>query len=92
AVDFKLPFLDFVTLHTISALHGSGLRELMENVQRAYEATMRELPTPELNRVLEKAVEQHQPPAVIGRRIKLRYAHQGGRNPTTVIIHGNQTD
>lgn len=92
AVDFKLPFLDFVTLHTISALHGSGLRELMEAVQRAYEATMRDLPTPELNRVLEKAVEQHQPPAVIGRRIKLRYAHQGGRNPPTVIIHGNQTD
>ena len=92
AVDFKLPFLDFVSMHTISALHGSGLRELMEYVQETYEATMRELPTPELNRVLEKAVEQHQPPAVVGRRIKLRYAHQGGRNPPTVIIHGNQTD
>jgi GTP-binding protein len=81
AVDFKLPFLDFMPLHKISALHGSGLRELMEDVQGAYEATMRELPTPELNRVLEKAVEQHQPPAVIGRRIK-----------PTVIIHGNQTE
>jgi GTP-binding protein len=64
----------------------------MEDVQKAYEATMRDLPTPELTRVLEKAVEQHQPPAVIGRRIKLRYAHQGGRNPPTVVIHGNQTD
>ena len=29
---------------------------------------------------------------VRGRRIKLRYAHQGGRNPPIVVIHGNQTD
>jgi GTP-binding protein len=33
----------------------------------------------------------HQPPLVRGRRIKLRYAHQGGRNPPRVVIHGNQT-
>jgi hypothetical protein len=26
-----------------------------------------------------------------GRRIKLRYAHQGGRNPPRIIVHGNQT-
>ena len=34
----------------------------------------------------------HQPPLVRGRRIKLRYAHQGGRNPPVVVIHGNQTE
>lgn len=90
-VDFRLPFLDFVPLHFISALHGSGLRELMEDVVAAYEATTRELPTPELNRVLEKAVERHAPHAVLGRRIKLRYAHQSGRNPPAIMIHGNQT-
>jgi GTP-binding protein len=33
----------------------------------------------------------HQPPLVRGRRIKLRYAHQGGKNPPRIIIHGNQT-
>ena len=92
AVDFKLPFLDYVPLHYISALHGSGLRELMEDVTAAYRATMRELPTPELNRILEQAVERHAPHAVLGRRIKLRYAHQSGRNPPVVMIHGNQTD
>ncbi len=91
-VDFRLPFLDFVPLHFISALHGSALRELMEDVVAAYEATTRELPTPELNRVLEKAVERHAPHAVLGRRIKLRYAHQSGRNPPSIMIHGNQTD
>ena len=59
---------------------------------RAYDAAMREMPTPQLTRVLEKALEAHQPPLVRGRRIKLRYAHQGGRNPPRIIIHGNQTD
>ncbi len=42
--------------------------------------------------MLEQAVHAHQPPAVAGRRIKLRYAHQGGRNPPTIVIHGNQTE
>jgi len=51
----------------------------------------RELPTPALNRVLEEAVSAHQPPLVRGRRIKLRYAHQGGKNPPTIVVHGNQT-
>ena len=36
-------------------------------------------------------MEAHQPPLVKGRRIKLRYAHQGGRNPPRIVIHGNQT-
>ena len=52
---------------------------------------MREMPTPELTRALEHALEAHQPPLVRGRRIKLRYAHQGGRNPPRIVIHGNQT-
>ena len=91
-VDLKLPFLDHVPLHFISAKHGSGLGELMQDVQAVNEAVEREIPTPELNRVLQKAMERHQPPAVVGRRIKLRYAHQGGRNPTVIVIHGNQTE
>jgi GTP-binding protein len=49
------------------------------------------MPTPLLTRTLERALEAHQPPLVRGRRIKLRYAHQGGRNPPRIIIHGNQT-
>ena len=52
---------------------------------------MRAMPTPLLTRALERALEAHQPPLVRGRRIKLRYAHQGGRNPPRIVIHGNQT-
>jgi GTPase len=91
-VNLKLPFLDYAPTVFISARHGSGFGELMEFVQAAYESTMRELSTGEVTRVLEQAVESHQPPAVLGRRIKLRYAHQGGRNPPRIVVHGNQTD
>jgi GTP-binding protein len=88
----RLRFLDFAPVHFISALHGSGVGELMQSVQSAYEAAMRDLPTPELTRVLEGAMQQHQPPLVRGRRVKLRYAHQGGRNPPVIVIHGTQAE
>jgi len=91
-IGLKLPFLDYAPLHFISARHGSGVGVMMREVAEVYDATMRELGTAELNRVLAKALEQHQPPAVLGRRIKLRYANQGGRNPTRIIVHGNQTE
>jgi len=91
-IDVRFPFLDFAYLHFISARHGTGVGDLMGSVTAAYAASMREMPTPELTRVLEAALEQHQPPLVRGRRIKLRYAHQGGRNPPVIVIHGNQTD
>ncbi len=90
-LDRKLTFLDYATVRFISAKHGSGLSELFEAVDDAYEAAMAELPTSELTRVLEAAVHAHQPPAIHGRRIKLRYAHQGGHNPPRIVIHGNQT-
>ena len=91
-IDIRLPFLDFARLHFISALHGTGVGDLMTSVNHAYVAANRELSTPELTHVLEAAVTQHQPPLVRGRRVRLRYAHQGGRNPPAIIIHGNQTE
>ncbi len=87
----KLDFVPFAPLQFISARHGTGVGELMQLTVRAFEAAMREMPTRELTRTLEKALTVHQPPLVHGRRIKLRYAHQGGRNPPRIIIHGNQT-
>lgn len=91
-LDRRLPFLDFVTTTCISALHGSGVGDLFPLVIAAYRAATQELPTPRLSGLLEQAVQKHQPPLVHGRRIKLRYAHQGGRNPPVIVIHGNQTE
>jgi GTP-binding protein len=89
-VDQRLRFLGYAPVHFVSALHGSGVGDMMQSVQSAYQAAMRNLPTPELTRVLEAAMKQHAPPLVRGRRVKLRYAHQGGRNPPVVVIHGTQ--
>ncbi|KAF3978051.1 MAG: ribosome biogenesis GTPase Der [Methylococcales symbiont of Iophon sp. n. MRB-2018] len=91
-LDIKLPFLDFAEKHPISALHGSGVGKLFDVVHELYDAAMVDMSTPVLTRILKQALAAHQPPLVQGRRIKLKYAHQGGRNPPTVVIHGVQTD
>ncbi len=91
-LEVKLPFINFARIHYISALHGSGVGELFESVQKAYASAMRDLPTHRLTEILEDRVQAHPPPVVKGRRIKLRYAHQGGRNPPLIVIHGTQTE
>ncbi len=91
-LDRRLPFLDFAERMTISALHGTAVGDLLPAVERAYAAAMRDMSTTELTRELENAVTAHPPPLVRGRRIRLRYAHQGGRNPPVIVIHGNQTE
>jgi len=91
-VDKQLVFINFAEIFYVSALHGSNVGKLYAAIDRAYESATRDLSTPKLTRILEQAMEAHQPPLVSGRRLKLRYAHQGGVNPPRIIIHGNQTD
>jgi GTP-binding protein len=90
-LELKLDFVPYAPVHFISARHGTGVGELVQATIRAYDAAMRDIPTSVLTKTLERAIQQHQPPLVRGRRIKLRYAHQGGRNPPRIIVHGNQT-
>ena len=90
-LDIKLPFVTFARMHYISALHGSGVGDLFTSIRKAYRAAMVELATPKLTRMLSELVNANPPPLVHGHRIKLRYAHQGGKNPPVIIIHGNQT-
>lgn len=90
--EVKLPFLSFAEKHPISALHGSGVGTLFDVVQVLYDAAMVDMSTSVLTQILKDATAGHQPPMIQGRRIKLKYAHQGGRNPPVVVVHGNQTD
>lgn len=92
ALDLKLPFLHFAEHHMISALHGSGVGKLLPALQRAYDSAVVKLSTAQLTQLLEQALAAHQTPLVRGRRIKLRYAHQGGQNPPVIVIHGNKTE
>ncbi|QIL88431.1 ribosome biogenesis GTPase Der [Microbulbifer sp. SH-1] len=88
----RLRFVDFADIHFISALHGTGVGNLYQSIEAAYQSATDKLSTNHLTRILQWAVSEHQPPLVNGNRIKLRYAHAGGKNPPIIVIHGNQTD
>ncbi len=90
-IERKLHFLSFAKHHFISALNGTGVDALLKSVNQAYAAAMAKLPTPQLTRVLEEAVQKQQPPRGAFRP-KMRYAHQGGSNPPLIIIHGSALD
>lgn len=88
----KLDFLTFAKFHFVSALKGTGIGPLMKSVDAAYTAAMADLTTPKLTRALIEAVERQEPRRKGSIRPKLRYAHQGGKNPPIVVIHGNALD
>jgi GTP-binding protein len=91
ALERRLVFVDWAKTVFISALHGSGLRELMRAVVRAHAAATKELSSSDLTKTLEKAYESYQPPLVRGHAPKLRFAHPGGSNPPTIVLHGSRT-
>lgn len=91
-LDFRLGFIDFARLHFISALHGTGVGHLYESVQEAYKSATKRVNTSMLTRIMEMAQEDHQPPLIRGRRVKMKYAHAGGYNPPRIVVHGNQVE
>ncbi len=91
-LDRRLQFIDYMEIHFISALHGTGVGHLYKSIDKAYRSATQKLQTHKLTQILMDAVVDHQPPMRQGRRIKLRYAHAGGSNPPVIVIHGNQTD
>jgi len=87
----KLDFVPWARQVFISAKHGTGVGDLMKAVDRAYASANKKFTSSELNRALEAAYTGYQPPLVRGHAPKLRYAHPGGTNPPTVVIHGSRT-
>jgi len=88
-LEVKLSFVNYASIHFISALHGSGVGKLFEPINKAYKNAGSKFATPTLNEILAKANEGHQPPPVAGRRLKLKYIHQSGVFPPTFTVHGN---
>ncbi len=91
-LDRRLGFIDFARIHFISALHGTGVGHLYESIEEAYDSATRRVSTSMLTRVMQMSQDDHQPPMVNGRRVKLKYAHAGGYNPPIVVVHGNQVN
>jgi GTP-binding protein len=88
----RFVFVDFAKIHYISAMYGTGVGDLYKSIHTAYDSATKKLTTNRLTELLHDAVTDHAPPLVNGRRIKLRYAHAGGQNPPTIVIHGKQTE
>jgi GTP-binding protein len=86
----RLTFIQFAQIRFISALYGSGVGHLFKDILQAYASAIKKLSTPKLTRLLNDLVQQHSPPLVHGRQVKMRYAHAGGHNPPVIVIHGNQ--
>jgi GTPase len=91
-LDRRLGFIDFARIHFISALHGTGVGHLYDSVIEAYQSATKRISTSLLTRIMQMAQDDHQPPMVRGRRVKLKYAHAGGYNPPIIVIHGNQVN
>jgi GTP-binding protein len=77
---------------TLSALTGAGVDRLLPAVRAAHEVWNKRVPTGELNRWFEHALETHQAPLVSGRRLKLRYMTQAKARPPTFVVFGTRAE
>jgi GTP-binding protein len=87
----RLDFAPWARQVFISALHGSGIGELMKAINRAHASSNHAFTSSELTRAVEAAYQAYQPPLVRGHTPKLKFAHPGGSNPPTIVIHGART-
>ena len=92
ALNEGLAQLRDVPLLTVSAKTGKGIDMILKVAFELREAWGRRVPTGELNRWFEDAIEANPPPAPKGRRIKLRYITQVKSRPPTFVVFGNRTD
>ena len=90
ALDRRLSFIPWVPLQMISALHGTGVGHLLDQVQNIHKIGAFEVSTSMLTRLLQNLVASHPAPAVRGRPIKLKVATRGGAHPPKIVVHGNQ--
>ena len=87
-----LPQLRGVPLVPISGLQGRNIDRLMQAIFTIERAWNTHISTAKLNRWLGATVERHPPPAVSGRRVKLRYMTQGKMRPPSFIIFASRAE
>jgi GTP-binding protein len=92
SIEQRLAFMKFAPVLHISALRRQGLGPVWKAIAEAWAAATAKLPTPLLTRLLHEAVQFQQPKRAGAFRPKLRYAHQGGRNPPVIVIHGTSLE
>ncbi len=87
-----LPQVRGVPIVPLSGLAGEGIDRLMEAALRAHKVWNTRVSTSKINRWLAGVIANHPPPAVSGRRIKLRYMTQVKHRPPSFSLFGNQLD
>ena len=88
--DRLLPQLRGSPVVPVSGLTGAGLEKLMAAIVRVHEVWNKRISTGKLNRWLTAVVDRTPPPAVSGRRIKIRYMTQPKARPPYFVLFGNQ--
>ncbi len=87
-----LPQVKGAPVVPLSGLAGQGIDDLMKGVLQVHETWNRRISTAKLNQWLGRVLEGHPPPAVSGRRIKIRYMTQVKSRPPHFALFGNQLD
>lgn len=76
----------------ISAKKREGLKHLFDNIYRVLENAKKNITTNKLNNILRKAMEAKSIPFKGKFRPKIRFVHQGGKNPHVITVHGNSLE
>ncbi|MDE2333282.1 MAG: ribosome biogenesis GTPase Der [Rhodospirillales bacterium] len=92
ALEASLAQMKGIAVVPFSALTGAGVEKLLPAVRAAHATWNKRVPTGELNRWFEAALERHPPPLVAGRRLKLRYVTQAKARPPTFVVFGTRAE
>jgi GTPase len=86
---YRLKFLDYAPILHISAATGERTPRLLQTVDRIAESRQLRVPTPALNRFIEKITAAHAPVSASRRRVRVLYAAQTGVAPPTFVLFTN---
>jgi GTP-binding protein len=92
ALQTQLGFLDYAPVLFVSALSGQRIHQVLPMALRVQEESVRRVPTSQLNRLLEAAIETHPPPTRAGRQLKLYFAAQVRTAPPTFEFQANDPE
>lgn len=87
---WDLAFIDYASVHFISAKKNKGVAKVLQATQLAYRAADYHWGTATLNKILQKLISSHPPPLRQGKRSNLRYANQINIKPPHLMIHGKR--
>jgi len=90
--DRLLPQVKGVPIVALSGLTGHGLDKLVDAIAGAHKVWNKRVATNPLNRFLQQVVDNHPPPAVSGRRVKLRYITQPKARPPSFVLFCSRAD